>query len=409
MAGKKIDARSRITPRHEPLRKPSDNVRTRSRALSTSVGAEPPLILESDAEFLQPPSTATTAPTLGPTSVGSALNVLTTPRLEKRPRVTITDLAQLLGMDKSSVSLALRDSPKVSSATRERVRKAAAEHNYVPNWAAKRLAGSSGHAIGLVMPSAFGCLTDPPVVRTAQALARLAANRQLTLNLMAQEQLSESNGENSLPLHADGLLVWGDVPAPSAVRFSSAYARPSIVLDPHHPSYAKYKGNTIAIDNRGGASALVKHLFERGAKSLVFIQVEDQHLSHVERWRGTKQTWQELASEESLSKLTLEELTDDKLREIAARGDSAIFSSNDHGAMQVWHRLRRLEVSLPDQVKLAGFDGDEYGELVGLTTAVFDSEALAETAFTRLIGLLSNQLQSVAESIPVTVRSGATS
>jgi DNA-binding LacI/PurR family transcriptional regulator len=329
--------------------------------------------------------------------------------LEKRPRVTITDLATMLGMDKSSVSLALRDSPKVSVATRARVRQAAAEHNYIPNWAAKRLAGSSGHAIGLVMPSAFGCLTDPPVVRTAQALARLAANRQLTLNLMAHEQLAESNGENSLPLHADGLLVWGDVPSAAAVRFSSAYARPSIVLDPHHPSYAKYKGNTIAIDNRGGASAIVSHLHQRGSKSLTFVQVEDQHLSHQERWKGTSETWQALANAESLSKLTLEELTDSKLQEIAARGDAAIFCSNDHGAMQVWHRLQRLGVSLPKDVKLAGFDGDEYGEFVGLTTAVFDSEALAETAFTQLIGLLSNQVQSVALSIPVTVSAGATS
>jgi LacI family transcriptional regulator len=329
--------------------------------------------------------------------------------LEKRPRVTITDLAQLLGMDKSSVSLALRDSPKVSTATRARVRQAAAEHNYIPNWAAKRLAGSSGHAIGLVMPSAFGCLTDPPVVRTAQALAKLAANRQLTLNLMAHEQLAESNGENSMPLHADGLLVWGDVPAPAAVRFSSAYARPSIVLDPHHPSYAKYKGNTIAIDNRGGAAALVRHLRERGARSLTFVQVEDQHLSHIERWKGTKETWHELAEDETLSKVTLDELTDAKLRALAERGNAAIFCSNDHGAMQIWHRLRRLGIAPPADIKLVGFDGDEYGELVGLTTAVFDSEALAETAFTRLIALLSGQAQGVADAIPVTVRVGTTS
>ena len=226
---------------------------------------------------------------------------------------------------------------------------------------------------------------------------------------MAQEQLADSTGDSSLPLHADGLLVWGDVPAPSAVRFSSAYARPSIVLDPHHPSYAKYKGNTIAIDNRGGASAVVTHLHERGAKSLIFVQVEDQHLSHVERFKGAKQTWQEVAGSDSLSKLTLDELTDAKLRAIAGQDRAAIFCSNDHGAMQVWHRLQRLGVSMPGDVKLAGFDGDEYGELVGLTTAVFDSEALAEAAFTRLIGLLSNQLQSVTDSIPITLRTGTTS
>jgi LacI family transcriptional regulator len=329
--------------------------------------------------------------------------------LEKRPRVTITDLADMLGMDKSSVSLALRDSPKVSAATRARVRQAATEHHYIPNWAAKRLAGSSGHAVGLVMPSAFGCLTDPPVVRTAQALARLAANRQLTLNLMAHEQLSEASGDNSLPLHADGLLVWGDVPAPDALRFSSAYARPSIVLDPHDPSYANYKGNTLAIDNRGGASALTQHLYDRGAKSLTFVQVQDQHLSHAARLRGCRETWQELVGDETLEQVTLAELTDAKLRELAERGDASLFCSNDHGAMQLWHHMRRLGIRAPEDVRLVGFDGDEYGALIGLTTAVFDSELMAETAFTSLVGLLSNQLTGVNESIPVTVRTGSTS
>jgi DNA-binding LacI/PurR family transcriptional regulator len=329
--------------------------------------------------------------------------------LEERPRVTIADLAVMLGMHKSSVSLALRDSPKISSATRARVRTAAAEHHYIPNWAAKRLTGSSGHAIGLVMPSAFGCLTDPPVVRTAQALARLASKRQLTLNLMAHEQFAASNGEHSLPLHADGLLVWGDVPAASAGRFARAYARPLIVLDPHHGSYARYEGNTIGIDNQGGAGSLVAHLHARGSKSLTFVQTERPHLGHQLRWRGTKLAWQKLACASSLSNVTLDELTDAKLCQLAEPSNAAIFCSNDRGALQVWHRLRRLGISPPDDVKLAGFDGYEYGELVGLTTVVFDSEMLAETAFRRMMALLANQTQQVSDLIPVTVRAGSTS
>jgi DNA-binding LacI/PurR family transcriptional regulator len=337
------------------------------------------------------------------------VNAVSTKAWAKRSRVTITDLAALLGMDKSSVSLALRDSHKISVATRARVREAAAKHNYIPNWAAKRLSGTSGHSVGLVMPSAFGCLTDPPVVRAAQALARLAANRRLTLNLMANEQLAQSNGENSLPLHADGLLVWGDVPAAAALRFSSAYGRPSIVLDPHHASYANYQGNAIAIDNQGGASSLVTHLHEQGSKSLTFVQAAEQHLGHQARWRGTKETWQELAGASSVNKITVRELTDTTLRRLADLGDAAIFCSNDQIALQVWHHLRRLGISPPADVKLAGFDGNEYGELVGLTTAVFDSEALAETAFRRLIALLANQTQRVADVIPVAVRAGTTS
>src|SRR4051812_43588272 len=150
------------------------------------------------------------------TSSRLAPKVSTVPRLEPmKKRVTIADLARVLGMDKSSVSLALRDSPRISEATRLRVRNAANAHNYSPNWAARQLAGPSERAIGLVMPSTFECLVHPPVVSTTQALARLAASRGLTLNLIASEQLIEGAVEPLAPLQADGLLVWGDVPASS--------------------------------------------------------------------------------------------------------------------------------------------------------------------------------------------------
>src|SRR6188768_2888023 len=112
----------------------------------------------------------------------SASTASTAVRFEpQKKRVTIADLARALGMDKSSVSLALRDSPRISEATRSRVRHAAAEQNYSPNWAAKQLAGSAEREIGLIMPATFDCLVHPPVARTTQALARLTARRGFTL------------------------------------------------------------------------------------------------------------------------------------------------------------------------------------------------------------------------------------
>ena len=325
-------------------------------------------------------------------------------------RVTIADLAKILGIDKSSISLALRDSPKMSVATRARVQRAAREHNYTPNWAAKQLAGATGHAVGLVMPSAFACLSFPPVVHTIQALARLSAERGLTLNLIANEWLTVAKDQPLQPLHADGLLVWGDVPAASATWFSSAYARPSIVLDPHHPTYARYAGRTIRIRNKEGASAIVQHLFDRGARRLMFVQIVSEHLGHDDRWRGARQAWLEHAPAATLRKLHIDEVTDSDFLEFATGADAAIFASNDFGAMQVWHRLHRLGISVPKDVKLAGFDGDEYGALVGLTTALFDSEAMAHKAFSELLKLITKDADKLGhESIPITVRVGKTS
>ncbi len=327
-----------------------------------------------------------------------------------KKRVTIADLARLLGMDKSSVSLALRDSPRVSEATRARVRRAASEHNYSPNWAAKQLAGSSERAIGLVMPSTFDCLVHPPVVSTIQALARRTAPRGLTLNLIASEQLTAGMEDPTLPLHADGLLVWGDVPAASTLRFAAAYARPCIVLDPHHPSYARYTGNALRIQNRAGASAVVEHLWQRGARHLTFVQVVAEHLGHIERWRGARQTWLEHASADTIEHIALGDLTDEQLQRIASRPGAAIFGSNDRGAMQIWHRLQRLGIAVPRDAKLAGFDGDENGSLVGLTTARFDSEALAEAAFDAILDLISKGgTEAVNRSVPVVLCTGSTS
>jgi LacI family transcriptional regulator len=357
------------------------------------------------------------APPHPPERNGSAPNPLRPAQKRSAPnveplkrRVTIADLARVLGMDKSSVSLALRDSPRVSEATRTRVRRAANEHNYSPNWAAKQLAGSSERAIGLVMPNTFECLVHPPVASTTQALARLTAPRGLTLNLFASEQLTDAPDEAALPLHADGLLVWGDVPATSTLRFSATYARPSIVLDPHHPSYAGYPGNALRIENRAGASAVVRHLAERGARHLTFVQVVSDHLGHVERWEATRQTWLAQSPPDTLDKVALSSLSDAQLKRIAGRAGAAIFCSNDRGAMQIWHRLQRLGISVPGDVKLAGFDGDEYGSLVGLTTALFDSEALAETAFDAILDLIAHGRTEIVDvAVPVVLRMGNTS
>src|SRR6185436_9666587 len=120
-----------------------------------------------------------------------------------------------------------------------------------------------------------------------------------------------------------------------------------------------------------------------------FVQVVNQHLGHEDRWRGARQAWLERASASTLDKIHIDDLTDADLVKLATGTDSAIFCSNDRGAMQVWHHLHGLGISVPKDVKLAGFDGEEYGALVGLTTALFDSEAMAQKAFSGLQQLMT--------------------
>ena len=72
-------------------------------------------------------------------------------------RATILDVARRAGVDRAVVSKVLSgdESLRVRDATRERVRLAAAELEYQPNFLARGLARAKAGAVGLLVPA--GC------------------------------------------------------------------------------------------------------------------------------------------------------------------------------------------------------------------------------------------------------------
>jgi len=326
-----------------------------------------------------------------------------------RRRTTISDLADHLGLDKSSVSLALRGSPKVSEETRARVLDAARRLGYRPNLAARQLASSSPQAVALVLPASLAALTSGAAVSTIRSLARNASAAGLVFMVATSEDLVKAaKGSAATTLHADGLLIWGDVPASVTVQLEALNV-PMVVLDPHEKSYASYAGPAVRIDNAGGAKQVTQHLLEQGARRLLFVQGVRDHLGHETRWAGTREAWIESEPLEKLTFCLLEELTDGVLEDFASRPEGGIFCSNDRCALEVWHHLQRLGTRVPEQVLLSGFDGEPIGDLIGLTTAVFDGEALGRRALEILMKRFEGGVEPDTDIvIPVKIREGRT-
>ena len=301
------------------------------------------------------------------------------------PNLTLSDLAKQLRLNKSSVSLALRDSPRISPETRARVRAAASRLGYRPNLAARQLASTTPQVVALVLSPTFAALTTSAAVTTIQSLARQASAAGVIFTVMPSDDLVRAaRGELPFSVQPDALLVWGDVPAHVADAIA-LLNRPFLVLDPNDPSYANYPGPTIGVDNAGGAAQITQHLLEQGVTRLLFVLERSEHLGHQQRWLGARQAWLRRRSLEQLSFCTLAELTDPQLRAFAQRPHGAVFCSNDAGAMRLWHRLLRLHIPVPEILLLAGFDEEPSGRLIELTTAVFDGQALAQNAFTLIL------------------------
>lgn len=69
-------------------------------------------------------------------------------------RVTLADVAKRAGVSSALVSLALRDAPGASAATKERIHEAAQELGYRPDVRARSLARAKSHMIGVLFGSA---------------------------------------------------------------------------------------------------------------------------------------------------------------------------------------------------------------------------------------------------------------
>ena len=88
-------------------------------------------------------------------------------------KVTVRDVAALAGVSSSTVSRVLNDHPTISPKTQKIVRDACKALNYVPDIAAKGLAGHETHTIGIIVPD----ISNPYFSALCTAAERYAAER----------------------------------------------------------------------------------------------------------------------------------------------------------------------------------------------------------------------------------------
>lgn len=320
---------------------------------------------------------------------------------KNRQQVTLKSIGEILKLDASSVSLALRNSSKISTATRRRVQELAARYNYLPNLAARQLRSSKFQLIGLVLPEVMSSLVNPMAARIIQLLAEHAAVRGMVFQIVSAKNLVEASiNQAAAPLVPDALYIWGDVPRSIAERQMDLH-RSVVVVDPNHLSYSDYSGPSICIDNQGGGAAIARFLVERNTKRLLLVQVRSDHWGHRQRLEGARKEWLAHRPVTSINQCRLAELTDEDLQRLAREQDGAIFCSNDWGALQIWHRLNRLGLVTPRDIRLAGFDGEEAALLAGITTVLFDWQKVAEAAATMLFQAMEGNSKTSHDSISI--------
>jgi LacI family transcriptional regulator len=305
--------------------------------------------------------------------------------------VTIHQVAARAGISIKTVSRVLNHEANVRTDTRDRVRRAIAELNYRPNPSARHLAGTHGYNIAL--------LYDNPSASYQIDLQRgaLESCRAEGFHLILQPCAYQS-GEVSRDIVA--LVEESRVPG---VILSPPLSDMAILLDQldglgvlHSriaPVDVSRPGPYVAVDDRGAAYDLIRHLIELGHRRIGIVKGHPDHGAGQWRYEGFVKAMQhyDLPIEEALVAQGYFDFESGLAagRQLLSlkRRPTAIFAANDDMAAAVLHVAHEMGIEVPRQLSVAGFDDTPLSRYVwpSLTTVRQPVADMARLATLQLI------------------------
>ncbi|MFF9346886.1 LacI family DNA-binding transcriptional regulator [Streptomyces sp. NPDC014734] len=283
-------------------------------------------------------------------------------RVRSGGRPTLEEVAARAGVGRGTVSRVINGSPRVSAHTREAVEAAVAELGYVPNRAARALAGNRTDAIALVVPEPETRFFAEPyfsdIVRGVGA-ALADTDMQLLLTLVGNDRERRRLAQYLTAHRVDGVLlvsVHADDPLPDLLEQLGMPAVMSGRRSADEPLAA------VDSDNFEGARAAVDHLVSRGRRTIATITGRLDVYGARRRLDGYREALRDAGLTPDEQLVAQGDFTEEggtrAMRELLARrpGTDAVFAASDVMAAGARQVLREAGRRIPDDVALVGFD-----------------------------------------------------
>ncbi|MFJ2414671.1 LacI family DNA-binding transcriptional regulator [Streptomyces brevispora] len=287
---------------------------------------------------------------------------MTAARVRSGGRPTLEEVAARAGVGRGTASRVINGSPRVSAHTREAVEAAVAELGYVPNRAARALAGNRTDAIALVVPEPESRFFAEPyfsdIVRGVGA-ALADTDMQLLLTLVGSDRERRRLAQYLTAHRVDGVLlvsVHADDPLPDLLE---QLGMPAVM---NGRRSATEPLPSVDSDNFEGARGAVEHLASRGRRSIATITGRLDVYASQRRLDGYRKAVSEAGLEPDERLIAPADFSEEggvrAMRELLARRPDvdAVFAASDLMAAGARQVLREAGRRIPDDVALIGFD-----------------------------------------------------
>jgi LacI family transcriptional regulator len=310
--------------------------------------------------------------------------------------VTLSDVAKAAGVSLSTASRAINGSKDrtVNPELRERVMAAATELRYAPNAAAQAIARGRSTTLALIVHD----ITDPYFSSVATGVSRAARAAGSTVMLgIAEHDLERTISlvENARSHRSQGLVIVGGLRADaellSALQSAIDDYRRSTGAGVAIVGQAVLDVAAVSPANREGAAALARALAAKGYRTYAILTGPSDHLTGRDRSEGFTEG---LADVGEIVARVEGDFTRDggyaAMSELLAGGvrPDVVFAVNDVMAVGALAAAREAGVSVPGDVRVAGFDDiPTLRDIIpSLTTVRVPLERIGEFAVSLALG-----------------------
>jgi DNA-binding LacI/PurR family transcriptional regulator len=322
---------------------------------------------------------------------------------------TIRDVAQKAGVGLATVSRVINNSPLVSEATRKRVLETIAELQFSPNLIARRLSLGKTLTVAVIVPF----FTRPAFVERLRGIESTLAESEYDLTIHNVENIEKRDLYfRKVPRleRADGVLIISLPPRDQDVQFLATSAVPIVLVDANHPSLTSL--NRVVTDDVSGGRAATQHLIDLGHRRIGYIsdplESPFKFTASYDRYQGYRQAleaagipfWPEYHGWGEHGRYEARRLATRMLS--PPERPTAIFAASDTQALGVLEAARDLNLRVPEDLSVVGYDDIEVAEYLRLTTIrqlLFES---GKRGVELLLEVLENApTQPVCETLPV--------
>ncbi|MEV4042160.1 LacI family transcriptional regulator [Streptomyces sp. SAI-195] len=314
--------------------------------------------------------------------------------------ITSHDVARLAGVSQPTVSRALRDDPRVSPATREKVKRAAQALNYVPSEAGRTLSTRATRRVGVIVTDMTNPFYPHVVAPLHDELQRLGY-RMMLLTERSDEAVAE---EKLLDQSLDGVVL---ATATTDSRLPALLERRGMPYVFLNRDTGRPGDFASVVDNEGGGRLVARELIRLGHRRIAGIFGAANTTTGRDRELGFRLALADGgiglpddrvvrgAFEYETGYAALPALLE------AAEPPTAVFCGNDVVAIGVLNAALAAGVKVPDDLTVIGFDDLPMAswEVFRLTTVRHDLGELACQAARLLARRIAGEVDDEGERL----------